>query len=272
MIELKLADRNIKTENRAFVMGIINTTEDSFWEKSRGGVEQALRMIDEGTDILDFGAESTRPGSNYVSAEEECKRLLPVLKEVRKHSSIPISIDTRKYEVMKACYEEGADILNDISALEDDSRLAPFCAQKKLPVILMHKRATPDVMQNDTHYDDIFLEVDSYLKKRVDYALNQGITSDKIILDPGIGFGKNAQDNCTLIKKCGLLCDSKYPVLMALSRKSVIGALTGRAVEQRLIGTVCADLISVLNGAFMIRVHDVKEAVDSLAVLKGIEG
>lgn len=272
MIELKLADRTITTQNRAFVMGIVNTTADSFWEKSRGGVEQALRLIDEGADILDFGAESTRPGAAYVSAEEECKRLLPVLKEVRKHSSIPISIDTRKYEVMKSCYEEGADILNDISALEDDEKLAPFCAEKKLPVILMHKRSTPDVMQNNTYYADIFKEVDSYLKSRVDYALKQGISADKIIVDPGIGFGKNAEDNCTLIKKCALLCDSKYPVLMALSRKSVIGALTGRSVEQRLVGTVCADLISVLNGAFMIRVHDVKEAVDSLAVLKGLEG
>ncbi len=271
MISLKLADRTISTDKKAFVMGIVNATPDSFWEKSRGGIDLALQQIDEGADIIDIGAESTRPGSNYVDDEEQIKRLVPVIKEIRKHSSIPVSVDTRKSSVFKACLESGADILNDVSALEDDEKLGLLCAQTKIPVILMHKRATPDVMQNNTEYEDIFKEVDLYLQNRIEYALNQGIQSDKIIVDPGIGFGKNSKDNCTLIKKCGLLCNGKYPVLMALSRKTVIGQLTGRQVEERMVGTVVADLLAVLNGATMVRVHDVKETVDSLAVLKGIE-
>ncbi len=272
MISLNLKDRVISTQNRALIMGIVNATPDSFWKESRGDGETALKLIEEGADIIDLGAESTRPGSLYVDETEEIKRLLPVLKAIRKHSDIPVSIDTRKASVMKACLDEGADILNDVSALEDDENMAALCAGTKIPVILMHKRLTPDVMQKNTEYADIFKEVDSYLKSRAEYALKQGISSDKIIVDPGIGFGKNTKDNCTLIKKCGLLCDSRYPVLMALSRKTVIGDLTGRSVEERLTGTVCADLLSVLNGAKLLRVHDVKETLDSLKVLQGIEG
>ncbi|WP_178843961.1 dihydropteroate synthase [uncultured Treponema sp.] len=270
MISLKLADRIISTEKPALVMGIVNATPDSFWEKSRGGAEMALRQIEEGADIIDLGAESTRPGSHYVSEDEQIERLVPVLREIRRHSDIPVSIDTRKSAVMKACLDEGADILNDVSALEDDGSLAGLCAAAKIPVILMHKRLTPDVMQDNTDYADVFKEVDSYLSERVEYALKQGISSDKIILDPGIGFGKNTADNCTLIKKCGQLCTSRYPVLMALSRKTVIGQLCGREVQDRLAGTLAADLLAVLNGASLVRVHDVRETVDSLNVLKGI--
>lgn len=270
MPDLNLKDRTIKTDKKAFVMGIVNATPDSFWKGSRGGIEIARRLIDEGADILDLGAESTRPGSRYIDAEEELDRLLPVLKEIRKISSIPVSIDTRKSSVMKACIDEGADILNDVSALEDDENMACLCSSQKIPVILMHKKSTPDVMQNNPVYDNVFLEVNSYLKQRVDFALRSGISNDKIILDPGIGFGKSAQDNICLIKRCGELAEGKFPVLMALSRKSVIGFLTGKPVEERMAGTLAANIIAVERGASFIRVHDVKEAVDSLAVLRGI--
>ena len=270
MPELNLKDRKIKTDKKAFVMGIVNATPDSFWSGSRGGIEIARRLIDEGADILDLGAESTRPGSRYIDAEEELGRLLPVLKEIRKISSIPVSIDTRKSSVMKACIDEGADILNDVSALEDDENMACLCASQKIPVILMHKKSTPDVMQNNPVYDNVFLEVNSYLKQRVDFALRSGIPNDKIILDPGIGFGKSAEDNICLIKRCGELAEGKFPVLMALSRKSFIGFLTGKPVEERMAGTLAANIIAVERGASLIRVHDVKEAVDSLAVLRGI--
>lgn len=270
MPELNLKDRKIKTDKKAFVMGIVNATPDSFWSGSRGGIEIARRLIDEGADILDLGAESTRPGSRYIDAEEELDRLLPVLKEIRKISSIPVSIDTRKSSVMKACIDEGADILNDVSALEDDENMACLCASQKITVILMHKKSTPDVMQNNPVYDNVFLEVNSYLKQRIDFALRSGIPNDKIILDPGIGFGKSAEDNICLIKRCGELAEGKFPVLMALSRKSVIGFLTGKPVEERMAGTLAANIIAVERGASLIRVHDVKEAVDSLAVLRGI--
>lgn len=267
MKTLNLKNRAVTTELPAFVMGIVNATPDSFFDKSRGGLDAALRLIDEGADILDIGGESTRPGSEYVEAEEEIRRVIPVIEGVRKVSDIPISVDTRKFEVMKAAFEAGADILNDISALEDDVRLAPFCAEAGIPVILMHKRGNPSTMQKNTVYENVFDEVNEYLKSRVDFALKEGIAPEKIWLDPGIGFGKNVPDNFELMRRCGELLGGKYPVLMALSRKSCIGEVTGRDVQGRLSGTLTADVLSVLRGASMIRVHDVKEAVDSLKIL-----
>lgn len=268
MKTLILAKRQIESKLPAFVMGIVNATPDSFFDKSRGGIENARKLIDEGADILDIGGESTRPGSLYVSADEEISRVVPLIREIRKISDIPLSVDTRKYEVMKAAFEEGADILNDISALEDDERLAPFVSEKKLPVILMHKRGNPSTMQKNTIYSNVFEEVNDYLKERVDFAKKAGIEDSKIWLDPGIGFGKNVSDNFQLMRECGRLLDGKYPVLMALSRKSCLGQITGRAVEERLSATLAADLFSVERGASMIRVHDVKEAVDSLKVMQ----
>ena len=153
MLSLFLKDKKITTTLPAFVMGIVNATPDSFWEQSRGGIERALKLIEDGADILDLGAESSRPGSEYVSKEEEIKRLIPLIEQIRKVSDIPISVDTRKKEVMKAAFEAGADILNDISALEDDEEMATFCASVDIPVILMHKRGNPSTMQNHTQYD-----------------------------------------------------------------------------------------------------------------------
>ena len=271
MKKLILRNKTVETNLPAFVMGIVNATPDSFFDRSRGGAENALRLIDEGADILDIGGESTRPGSDYVPAEEEIKRVVPVIEAVRKHSDIPISVDTRKFSVMKAAFEAGADILNDISALEDDENLAPFCAKENLPVILMHKRGIPTNMQSNTSYSDIFSEVENYLKSRVDFALKAGIKDDKIWLDPGVGFGKDVKGNFELIRRAGSLLGGKYPVLMALSRKSCIGAVTGREVHERLSGTLTADVLSVLHGASMIRVHDVKDAVDSLKILSAVE-
>ena len=270
MIELKLATKTIKTDLPSFVMGIVNATPDSFFSESRGGIERAMQLIEEGADILDLGAESTRPGSDYVSEEEEIRRLIPLIKEIRKKSDIPLSIDTRKYNVMQQAFDAGADILNDISALEDEPRLADFCVSTKIPVILMHKRGNPGTMQKNTTYADCFSEVNDYLSRRVEFALKKGIEAEKIILDPGIGFGKNAKDNFELIRRCGELCGGKYNVLMALSRKTCIGEATGRPVEERLWGTLAADLVAVQKGAFMIRVHDVKEAVDTMKVLKAL--
>lgn len=272
MKKLNLRSRTAETKLPAFVMGIVNATPDSFFDKSRGGAERALRLIDDGADFLDIGGESTRPGSEYVSAEEEIRRVVPIINEIRKHSDIPISIDTRKFDVMKAAFEAGADILNDISALEDDEMLASFCAKENLPVVLMHKRGIPSNMQKNTNYGkDVFDEVNSYLEKRAEFALASGIKPDKIWLDPGIGFGKDVKGNFELIRRCGELCGGKYPVLMALSRKSCIGAVTGREVQERLSGTLTADVLSVLHGASMVRVHDVKETVDSLKIISAVE-
>ena len=266
MRTLNLSGRTVSTDLPAFVMGIVNATPDSFWSESRGGVGRAMSMIEEGADVLDIGGESTRPGSDYVDESEEIRRIVPIIREIRKTSDVPISVDTRKCSVMKAAFDEGADILNDVSALEDDSEIASFCAEKKIPVILMHKRGIPARMQKNTDYGDIFAEVDSYLRARCDYAMSAGIQADKIWIDPGIGFGKNLDGNFELIRKCGQLCGGKFQVLMALSRKSCIGEVTGRSVEGRLPGTLAANLLSVEAGASMLRVHDVGQTVDTLKI------
>lgn len=268
MRTLALAERELRTERPAFVMGIVNATPDSFWEHSRGGLDRALRLVDEGADMLDIGGESTRPGSRCVDETEELRRVVPLIAEIRRHSAIPISVDTRKAAVLRAALDEGADILNDVSALTDDDALAPLCAKRGIPVILMHGYGSHAAMP--TNGRSAFAAVDAYLRRRVTFAENAGIARKKIILDPGIGFGKNDAANCTLIRRCGELCNGRYPVLMALSRKRVIGGLTGAAIEERLYGTLAADLLSVIAGASIIRVHDVKPAVDTLSVLAGI--
>ena len=270
MLEFKLKDRTISTERNAFVAGIVNVNNDSFWKGSRGGFSLAKRLILEKADILDIGAESSRPGSKYISEKDELKALIPLIRKIRKFSDIPISVDTRKKNVFEACMQEGADILNDISALEDDSQMARYAGNEKIPVILMHKRKNPDIMQKYTEYEDVFKEVEDYLYSRIQYGVEKGIDEDKIIIDPGIGFAKDLHANLVLIKNCGRLCSGKYPLMMALSRKSFLGLLTGKTVDKRLAGTVSANLYSVINGAKFVRVHDVKEAVDSLDVLKGI--
>ena len=270
MLEFKLKDRTISTERNAFVAGIVNVNNDSLWKGSRGGFSLAKRLILEKADILDIGAESSRPGSKYISEKDELKALIPLIRKIRKFSDIPIPVDTRKKNVFEACMQEGADILNDISALEDDSQMARYAGNEKIPVILMHKRKNPDIMQKYTEYEDVFKEVEDYLYSRIQYAVENGIDEDKIIIDPGIGFAKDLHANLVLIKNCGRLCSGKYPLMMALSRKSFLGLLTGKTVDKRLAGTVSANLYSVINGAKFVRVHDVKEAVDSLDVLKGI--
>lgn len=270
MLEFKLKDRTISTERNAFVAGIVNVNNDSLWKGSRGGFSLAKRLILEKADILDIGAESSRPGSKYISEKDELKALIPLIRKIRKFSDIPISVDTRKKNVFEACMQEGADILNDISALEDDSQMARYAGNEKIPVILMHKRKNPDIMQKYTEYEDVFKEVEDYLYSRIQYAVENGIDEDKIIIDPGICFAKDLHANLVLIKNCGRLCSGKYPLMMALSRKSFLGLLTGKTVDKRLAGTVSANLYSVINGAKFVRVHDVKEAVDSLDVLKGI--
>lgn len=270
LLQLKLKDRTISTGLPAFVIGIVNATPDSFFSDSRGGIERAKQLIEQGADILDIGGESTKPGNPYISAEEELARVIPVIQGIRKFSDIPLSVDTRKLAVMKSAYENGADILNDVSALEDDSEMARWCGEQNIPVILMHKRGTPQTMQLNTEYKDIFNEVNEYFNQRIAYAHENGIKDENIILDPGIGFGKKLEQNVTLIKQCGKLGEGKYPVLMALSRKTCVGEITGRPTEERMAGTISADLISVINGATLLRVHDVAETVDSLKILKNL--
>jgi len=268
VIELTLKNKKIASDRPAFVMGIVNATPDSFYSKSRGSLDLAKSLIDQGADILDIGGESTRPGYTEVSEEEEIKRIIPLIRQIRAFSDIPISVDTRKSSVIKAAYEQGADILNDVSALEDDAACADFLAKSQIPVILMHRFLGSE--ENRKSDPDVIKNVRKYLLERADFALSKGISPDKIILDPGIGFGKTREEDISLIKNISELCNCPYPLLMALSRKRVIGSMTDKAVEERLAGTLTANLYSVYKGVKIIRVHDVKEAIDSLNVMKNL--
>ncbi len=266
----------IRTELPAFIMGIVNATPDSFWEKSRSGsttqgIENALSLEEDGADIIDIGGESSRPGSLYIDASEEIDRVVPIIEGIRKHSTIPISVDTRKSAVMKAALEAGADICNDISALEDDPALVLLAVERDIPVILMHKQGIPLTMQENPHYTDVVRNVADYLFARALFAGKSGIKKEKIILDPGIGFGKQYADNCALIAGLAEIAGHGYPVLVALSRKSFIGVMTGRETADRLSGTLAANLVSVQNGASILRVHDVRETHDILSVLQEIQ-
>ncbi|HHU36562.1 MAG TPA: dihydropteroate synthase [Treponema sp.] len=268
--------RSVSTKLPALVMGILNTTPDSFSEKKpirsiEEAVERALRMAADGADIIDIGGESTRPGAQYVSLEEELSRVIPVIKLLRQQSSVTISIDTRKMAVLAAALDAGADILNDISAMEDDPSIMDLAASADIPVILVHKRGTPKTMQQNPYYQDSLIEVRDYLFSRASIAQSVGIPGEKIVLDPGIGFGKRYEDNLMLITGLAEIVSGGYPVLMALSRKQCIGQITGRDTADRMAGTLAANMVAVRNGASLLRVHDVAQTCDMLKVLRETE-
>lgn len=264
------------------MMGILNVTPDSFWEGSRiSGAEAAARtalaMLRAGASILDIGGESTRPGSAYVPEEEEIARVEPAIRAVRAAAAAEgldpvLSVDTRKAAVARAALEAGADMVNDVSALEDDPDLAGLCAERGAPVILMHKKGIPATMQEAPWYEDCAREVRDYLVSAAARARAAGVPGDRILLDPGIGFGKRLEDNLDLLARLAELRSCGYPVVVGLSRKSFIGALTGRPVEERLPGSIAAACAAVLGGADVFRVHDVPETVDALAVFGAILG
>ena len=282
---IPLANRILTTEKPAYIMAIVNCTPDSFWEHSRSyssaqAAEKALAHFEAGADIVDIGGESSRPGSDYVSAEEQIERIVPVIEEIRRRSSGVISVDTRLLSVMKAARQAGADILNDISALEDDTNLASFAASEKIPVILMHKRGTPLIMQRNTDYTDVVRDIASYLADRIEYAVSEGIAPEKIIVDSGVGFGKDRTANISLIRSGAVMLDliekrtgrRIMHNLMGLSRKTVIGEITGKETSARLAGSLAANMIAVQRGCTIVRVHDTAETADMLRVLNALEG
>lgn len=263
MIEFPLKDRIIYTDLPAFVVGIVNATPDSFYSKSRGGAEMGLRLLEEGAHILDIGGESTRPGFTPVSPEEEINRIVPVIREIKKNApDCVISVDTRHSLVWKAAFENGADILNDISSFEDDALMEDEFFKTGCPVILMH-RYNGDENTRITNPDCVE-EISGYFDKKVKHCLEKGLPASKIIVDPGIGFGKTMEENVELIDRAGELCNGKYTVMMACSRKRVIGFLAGDPAADRLQGTIDANLRAIKSGATMIRVHDVAAHVKAL--------
>jgi dihydropteroate synthase len=256
-------------------MAIVNCTADSFYPPSRNSgaaeaAERALAAEAAGADIVDFGGESTRPGAEYVSAGEEIRRIIPAIAAFRKHSTLPVSVDTRKAETARTALDAGADIINDISALEDDPALGPLCAGRGSPVVLMHKQGTPPSMQKRPRYADIAGELAAYLKAAVERARTYGIPREHIILDPGIGFGKTLEDNLSVLAYLAEIGPPGYPLLVGLSRKTFVGEITGRAVEDRLAGTLAASAAALLAGASILRVHDVRETADLVKVIYAI--
>jgi dihydropteroate synthase len=248
-------------------MGVVNVTPDSFSDggryfDSKVALAHARRLAEEGADIVDIGGESTRPGAAPVSEQEELKRVLPVVSDL---ADLPVSVDTRRPEVMKAVLAAGASMINDVRALAEPYALeavgATGCA-----VCLMHMKGTPATMQREPRYDDVVAEVKAFLKDAVRKARFAGIGRDRIVIDPGFGFGKTASHNMQLLRRLKEFEDLEVALLAGLSRKSTIGTLTGRPVEERLAGSLAAALLALLGGAKILRVHDVKETRDVIAV------
>jgi dihydropteroate synthase len=260
---------------RTLLMGILNVTPDSFsdgglfFDKEKA-ISHGLRMVEEGADIVDVGGESTRPGSKPLELEEELRRVIPVIESLAKEVNIPISIDTYKSAVAQRAIEAGAQIINDISGLHFDQNLAQVAAQEDIPLVLMHIRGIPETMQKEIHYDSLFSEILQYLRGSIQRAESAGLDPRQIIIDPGIGFGKTVEDNLLIMKNLYEFRILGKPILLGTSRKSIIGKILNTEVENRLEGTLSSIAIGVLNGAHIIRSHDVLQAKKAIAVADAI--
>ncbi|MDT0602280.1 dihydropteroate synthase [Thalassotalea castellviae] len=252
-------------------MGILNVTPDSF---SDGGqytqIDNALRqvetMINDGANIIDIGGESTRPGAVDVAESDEISRIIPVLKAIKARFDVAVSIDTSKSAVMASAIEYGADLINDVRALQNDHCLS-VVAQSTVPVCLMHMQGQPRTMQHNPHYDDLIEDISTFFKQRIAACEAKGINKQRIILDPGFGFGKTLEQNYQLLSQLTSFKTLGLPLLSGTSRKSMIGNLLKRDVSERLVGSVTTAILAVQNGASIIRVHDVKETMDAMRIL-----
>ncbi len=265
--------------SRPLVMGILNVTPDSF---SDGNVfncpelalERGLQIQEEGADIIDIGGESSRPGAIPIDSDEEQGRVLPVLKLIRKQTDIPISIDTYRSSTASMVIDEGADIINDISALRFDKLMGEVIAKNRVLAVLMHMLGTPSHMQVDPSYKNCIDEINNFFVERIDYAVKAGIDKSKIILDPGIGFGKRLSDNLEILARLREFRKEGLPLLIGASRKSFINMLNpiDKPPEERIGGSVAAAVTAVLHGASIVRVHDVKETVEALKLVQAVGG
>ena len=263
---------------RTLVMGVLNVTPDSFSDGGQftdldAAVAQARQMADDGADALDVGGESTRPYADPVPLETELDRVLPVIERVRAElPNMPISIDTYKADVAEQALNAGADIVNDVSALRFDERMAEVVAQAGVPVVLMHMKGTPQTMQADPHYDDVVAEIVQFLRERLEWAEAHGMDASKIIIDPGIGFGKRPEDNVEIVQRLSEFKQLGRPVLLGTSRKSFLGAMTHRPPSERLEETIASVVVGALHGADIVRVHDVGPIGHALAVADAFRG
>ena len=262
--------------NKVRVMGVLNITTDSFSDggqyiQPQHAVERAMQMVDEGVAIIDIGGESTRPGAEAVPVEDELSRVIPVIKALAGAKiPVPISIDTSKPEVMMAAVKAGAGMINDVRALQEPGAL-DVVKQTGVPVCLMHMKGDPRTMQSDPQYEDVVRDIKGFLEQRVQACIDAGISRNKLILDPGFGFGKTLEQNLVLLKHLDEFLSLKLPVLVGISRKSMIGNLLGADVGERKQGSVAAAVIAVWQGAKIIRAHDVRETVDALKICEAVQ-
>ncbi|MEJ5377124.1 MAG: dihydropteroate synthase [bacterium] len=272
---IRLRDQELDCSSRTLVMGVLNVTPDSFSDGGRfydpvKAIQHGLKMAKEGADIIDVGGESTRPGSEPISAQEEIKRVIPVIEALASEIQVPISIDTYKSEVAARALEAGAAILNDISALRFDPQMVKLVAEQNVPVILMHMLGTPKDMQLDPRYEDVVGEILDFLNQRIQWAMSYGVAAEQIIVDPGIGFGKTLEHNLTILKNLSKFRSLGRPILIGTSRKSFIGKILGADVDQREDGTAATVALGICNGANIVRVHDVARMVAVVRVTDAV--
>jgi len=272
---IRCRKRTFTLGKRTLLMGVLNVTPDSF---SDGGlffdketaIAHGMKMIEEGADFIDIGGESTRPGSKSLELDEELRRVIPVIESLTKTGDVPISIDTYKSSVAKKAIEAGAQIINDISGLHLDPSLSQVAAKADVPLVLMHIRGNPETMQKNIHYESLFSEIIQYLKDSIQRAESAGVDSEQIIIDPGIGFGKTAEDNLLILKNLQEFKILGRPLLLGTSRKSFIGKILDADVTERLEGTLSTIAVGVLNGAHIIRCHDVLQAKRAIAIADAV--
>ena len=280
MKKIKIGDNLYDLGKKTLIMGILNVTPDSFYDGGRhdtidNAIKHAIQMEKDGADIIDVGGESTKPGSVSVPLSVELARVIPVVEELVDKIKIPISVDTYKSEIAKKALEIGAVMINDITALRMDKQLATVVAEHDVPVVLMHMKGTPNNMQFNPEYEDVMYEIKNFLKIQASYAISCGVKTENIIVDPGIGFGKRTgkgiEDNCEIIKRLGELKELEFPILVGASRKTFIGNTSSEKkslpLSERLEGSLAASVAAAINGANIIRVHDVKETRKCLNVV-----
>jgi len=261
---MKRLEQWIEERDRVLVMGVLNLTPDSFYDGGRyitpqAAVERALAMVDEGADIIDIGGESSRPGARPVGVDEELARVVPVVEALIEKSDVLISVDTTKSAVARAAIAHGARIINDISALRNDANMARVVARSGAYLVLMHMQGNPETMQQNPVYGDVVADIKDFLQERIDAAVSAGIDRKRLIVDPGIGFGKRLPHNLEILRDLARFKDLDLPILVGLSRKSFLGEILDLPTSERLVGTIAANAIAIANGADIIRVHDVKE-------------
>ena len=267
--------RRIPTDDTPMLMGVLNVTPDSFSDGGRylepsAAVAHALAMVEQGANLIDIGAESSRPGASPVDEQEELHRLIPVVKAVSRETTVPVSVDTMKATVARRALEAGASIVNDISALRWDPGMAQVVAEARAGLVLMHMQGWPATMQRAPHYNDVVEDIRTFLSERLQAAIEAGVEREQILLDPGLGFGKTLEHNLILLKRLDAFLTLGRPILVGASRKAFIGSVVNRPVDERLMGTAAAIVVAILHGAHIVRVHDVGAMRDVVKMVQAI--